>query len=1536
MRQKYIFVRLLLVCLLLVGFIQNSSAQNDNKEVTEGSLQVVGKDGKLGGLFPLKDTKVDAEISGFISRVTVTQTFQNPFTETIEAVYAFPLPNDAAVNDMTIQIGDRIVKGKILEREKAKEVYEKAKEEGKVAALLEQQRPNIFTQTVANITPYAEIKVIISYIETLKYADGIYEFSFPMTIGERYIPVSKSDNPNSSSETGVSDADKISPPSIESDDRRISINVNLDAGVSLENISSNTHQIETAMYSASKASVRLKNEDEIPNRDFVLRYKTAGEQIKDSVLTHTSDKGGYFALILQPPDKVFPQDATPKEIIFVLDRSGSMDGFPLEKAVEAMKLAIEGLNPNDTFNIIVFSDDTKKLFDNPVLSTPNNLAKAKKLLSESTSGGGTELMKAMKAALEPGDSQSRVRIVCFMTDGDVGNDFEIIDEVKKHPEARVFSFGIGVATNRYIIDEMARIGRGEAQYLNQNDDSSEATKRFYERIRNPLLTDISIDWNGLPVSEIYPKRIPDLFDAKPLIIVGRYNGEASGNITLKGNVQEQVFSREIPVSFSAANEENSVLSTLWARQKVADLLTQDLSGLQRNEFNEELKQVIINLGLDYRLLTQFTSFVAVEERIVTDGTGAKTIEVPVIIPKRLVYVDGYGGGVNAMVSVSGSRSSSINASSSSIQTNVTETNSPENLTRGKSMQSTFSNANGITQTNESSAENQKGLISSNGQRPTSNNFKVDDLSANFGLSLDETSISNNAGTIPNLTTSGGTNSILPLNATEEVTVKTNANAKEQRVAGASINFVSKGGTNAFHGSLFENFGNEVFNANDFFANSRNLERSANRLNQFGGTLGGYFKKDKSWFFTNYEGLRLRQNAFQISEVPSLASRQNASPNMRSLLEAFPIPNGENTSNGFAEFASTYTNPTSNDIFGFKIDNQINNNLRISGRYNFADSDATIRGDRDFSLNTLRQIASRNHSFSSRVVAILSPGIVLYGKVNFSRNNLSQQFSLDTFGGANISSNALNLPFDFLKYDLNGKNSAIANGNENKTTINQFQAITDLTWIIGDHTFSFGGEYRRLSLDIFANATERNVLFAGVIQNTNDNALQISELQRQIPQNPNLTNFSLYAQDNWRISNDFTLSLGLRWDTDFSPKLKDSEIILQNASTQMPDNFANFAPRIGFAYDIFGSGNSVIRVGVGKYFDFGNAISPQVFANSFPFISGNFAQNTNFLATPQNTLNPLAVFERDLKTPNTWQIFTQFQQEFSGNIFSAAYVGTFGRELFLTRTIYDENPIYNFIRTTNNDAESNYHSAQFKFERRFLNGFSINGNYTLSKSTDNYSVDSFRENNLVSQNLEQDRAVSDFDIRHNLSIYGSYELPTFFDGGILNKLTKNWSIYGFANTRSAFPINVTYTNINIFGKQNVRPNLIEGVPVYLGEGNENRINPNAFSIPTDSNQGNLERNSLRGNSLFNLDFGLQRKIEFSNDMNVKLSFQALNLLNNTNFADRNNNLGTIDADGNLVKNSYFGQTTSTFGSQNFTPFYLYGGARILQFSAKFEF
>src|SRR6266446_4085314 len=521
MHRKF-FLRLLAVLatsaalsLALAGFGGSQTTAAPVATETQGNLQVLDPNGKPKGKCPLKHTDVKAEITGFLSRVTLTQEFENPFKEKIEAVYVFPLPQNAAVDDMTMVVGDRTVRGKILRREEAEAVYEAAKTNGQTASLLNQERPNIFTQSVANILPGEQIKITISYVETLKYEDGAYEFVFPMVVGPRYIPgsatgarVGAKGNGFASNTDRVPDASRITPQPVPEGMRvghDISLDVTLDAGVPIDGLSSKTHEVNVERPDDHRARVTLKDQAAIPNKDFILRYDVAGKKIEDALLTHASDKGGYFTLILQPPLRVTAEDVTPKELVFVLDTSGSMYGFPIEKAKETMKLALDNLYPSDTFNLITFSGDEHILFPAPVPATKENLAKAQAFLESRQGGGGTEMMKAIKASMDPSDASDHVRIVCFMTDGYVGNDMEIIGEIQKHPNARVFAFGIGSSVNRFLLDGMAKYGRGEVEYVALSDDGSAAARRFHERVRNPLLTDISIDWNGMPVSDVYPK-----------------------------------------------------------------------------------------------------------------------------------------------------------------------------------------------------------------------------------------------------------------------------------------------------------------------------------------------------------------------------------------------------------------------------------------------------------------------------------------------------------------------------------------------------------------------------------------------------------------------------------------------------------------------------------------------------------------------------------------------------------------------------------------------------------------------------------------------------------------------------------------------------------------------------------------------------------------------------------------------------------------------------------------------------------------------
>lgn len=571
---------------------------------------------------PLKHTAVQADISGFLARVTVTQQFVNPLDHAVEAVYLFPLPNRAAVDEMTMKVGDRTIKGDIRKREEAQRIYDEARNRGQLASLLNQERPNVFTQAVANIGPGMKVEITIRYVETLQYANGGYEFAFPMVVGPRYNPRNFSQPINAN----------VAPKGSRAG-HDISLSATIDAALPIRSIVSQTHTIDIATPGPRRATVRLRNQSEIPNRDFILRWAVAGNKIEDALLTHRDARGGFFTLILQPPASVSPAEVTPKEIVFVVDTSGSMSGFPIEKSKEVIKLALDGLNPRDTFNLITFAGDTHILFPQPVPATPANVSRAQQFLLGRSGGGGTEMMRAIRAALAPGEAD-HIRIVCFLTDGYVGNDMEIVDEVKRYANARVFSFGIGSSVNRYLLDKMAEAGRGDVEYVGLDDDGSAAANRFWARVRNPLLTDITVDWNGLPISEVYPPRHRDLFDAKPVAITGRYSAAAGGTIRLRGRRLGREFVREIPVNLPAAEPRHGAVASLWARSKIEHLQSARPAEADRDE--------ITRLGLDYQLMTQYTSFVAVEEKVTNRNGVMQRIEVPLEIPHGVSH-DGVFG-----------------------------------------------------------------------------------------------------------------------------------------------------------------------------------------------------------------------------------------------------------------------------------------------------------------------------------------------------------------------------------------------------------------------------------------------------------------------------------------------------------------------------------------------------------------------------------------------------------------------------------------------------------------------------------------------------------------------------------------------------------------------------------------------------------------------------------------------------------------------------------------------------------------------------
>jgi Ca-activated chloride channel family protein len=609
--------------------------------ITQGGLRVLPKDDRQPAMeLPLKHTDVQAEISGFISRVRVTQTFTNPSKDPIEAVYVFPLPQDAAVSDMQITIGDRVIKGLIKKRDEARQIYLQAKQAGKTAALLDQERPNIFAQSVANIMPGSEIRVEITYDDVLAYERGGYEFVFPMVVGPRYIPgapAGKTGGGWSPDTDQVPDASRITPPVLKPGERNghdISLTVRLETGVTVREIGSPSHKIDI-----QGQEIRLAANDVIPNKDFVLRYRPAGDDPEFAVLSHHAAGGNFFMLMFQPPAAPKPDTVTAKEMVFVMDCSGSMNGEPITLSKKAVRHALQNLNPDDTFQIIRFSEAASPFGDKPLPATPENVRRGLSYINGLSGEGGTRMIEGIKAALDYPHEQGKLRIVCFLTDGYIGNEGEILDAIERKigEDTRLFSFGVGSSVNRYLLDAMAEVGRGEVAYVTLNEKPEEQVEKFYERVRNPYVTHIRVDWGGLEVKDLAPSRIRDLFIGSPLFLMGRYDRAAEGTIKIHAKVNGADTSYAVPVRLTESDGHNAALAALWARSRIKELGAEQYGGEK-----PAVVEQVTDLALAFRLMSPYTSFVAVEEKVVNEGGQTKTIQVPVEMPEGVSYEGVFG------------------------------------------------------------------------------------------------------------------------------------------------------------------------------------------------------------------------------------------------------------------------------------------------------------------------------------------------------------------------------------------------------------------------------------------------------------------------------------------------------------------------------------------------------------------------------------------------------------------------------------------------------------------------------------------------------------------------------------------------------------------------------------------------------------------------------------------------------------------------------------------------------------------------------
>lgn len=552
--------------------------------------------------FPLKSTSVRATISGVIAAVTVEQTYANTGDKPIEAVYVFPASTRAAVHGVDMQVGERVLKAEIKEKEEAKKTYEQAKSENKTASLLEQERANVFRMSVANILPGDVVKVTLRYSEKLTATERNYEFVYPTVVGPRYS------NKGAGKEAWMSNpylAQGVESPTT------FEAHIDLRAGMPLQSLTCVSHQPTVEFSGKDSATLTLAASAKAANRDLVVRYQLAGGKVDSGLLLHRGEKENFFVLNVEPPARVKKEQIPARDYLFVLDVSGSMHGFPLDTAKGLMTDLLGGLRPTDTFNVLFFAGGNQVLSEEPITATPENIQRCIAMLEAANAGGGTELLPALRRALSMSVNQGSSRSIVVVTDGYVDVEKESFQLVRsKLGEANLFAFGIGSSVNRWLIEGLAHSGRGEPFFVLSPTEASETARRFRDYISSPVLTDIKVSYEGFDARDVQPEALPDVFADRPIELIGKWRGKADGRIIVTGQGGQGPFKAVFQVAEEAAKGmDNPALSVLWAREKVRTL--SDDRMLSSND-SDEAKREITTLGLSYQLLTDYTSFVAVD------------------------------------------------------------------------------------------------------------------------------------------------------------------------------------------------------------------------------------------------------------------------------------------------------------------------------------------------------------------------------------------------------------------------------------------------------------------------------------------------------------------------------------------------------------------------------------------------------------------------------------------------------------------------------------------------------------------------------------------------------------------------------------------------------------------------------------------------------------------------------------------------------------------------------------------------------------
>jgi carboxypeptidase family protein/TonB-dependent receptor-like protein len=921
----------------------------------------------------------------------------------------------------------------------------------------------------------------------------------------------------------------------------------------------------------------------------------------------------------------------------------------------------------------------------------------------------------------------------------------------------------------------------------------------------------------------------------------------------------------------------------------------------------------------------------------------------------------------------------VNTESATVSTVIDRT-FVENLPlNGRSFQTLIMLTPGVVVT--ATRFDDQGQFSVNGQRADANYFTVDGVSANFGVTGLLQMFQTATGALPALSAAGGTNSLVSVDAMQEFRIQTSSFAPEfGRTPGGQISVATRSGTNRFHGTVFEYFRNSVLDARDWFVNFNRLRKPQERLNDFGGVLGGPVLKDKTFFFFSYEGLRLRQPATQQSAVPDAQSRQQAPSSMSPFLNAFPVANGVNLGAGLAQFNASYSNPSTLDAYSIRMDQVLNTKMSLFGRYNYSPSSVDQRSP-PFAgpiLSMTNSLSSSVQTLTAGFTQLIKPGISNEVRANYSNHRVSTKFFLDDFGGAMPLPDSMLFPagvssgnglFGLFIPGVGQYNQGKQGTNEQR----QVNFVDNLSVTTGNHQSKFGVDYRWLAPFTSPFSYRQFVQFSGVTATPGGALSGKAALAATFAFQTNALlsqNFSLYGQDTWKITPKLTLTYGLRWDV--NPPLKgknaandpftvaglNNPVTMTLAPRGTPlyeTTYGNIAPRLGLAYQVSEKPNwdAVFRAGFGVFYDLGQGSLGGV-SSFFPYISTKIIQPTltPFPLSPQNaappalTTNPpvstILVADPHLKLPRTYQWNLALEQSIgSSQSLSLTYIGAIGRDLLRATNLFNVNPNFQFVALTDNSATSDYHALQLKFQRRLSRGLQTLASYTFSHSIDIASTDAFSANlntpgTIAGPNV--DRGNSDFDIRHSFTAGVTYDLPSPIPKNVVHAIMGGWSLDGFVLARSAPPVDVVGATFFAAGiALSPRPNVNPGVPLEL-HGPQfpggKTFNRTAFSAAPAGQQGNFGRNVLRAFGAWQADVGLQRQFHLTEKLGLRFRAEFFNIFNHPNFGNPVNTLTS----------PLFGRSTQTLANSlgsggangGLNPLYQIGGPRSIQFALKLQF